>query len=101
MHAAESLLRQVQRAVTEQNKGADTRRPDPVQRVHCRIGTARSLEAPNAALSKPSSRPPLRSLTTDASANIAQEFDKYANIIQNVHTRTIMLAALDPGKLTA
>lgn len=96
MRAAESLLRQAQRAVREQNEGMGLRRPSPVQRVYCRIGKAGSLEAPNAALSKLSSRPPPCSLTTDTSADIAQEFEKYVNIIQNVRTRTIILVTLDP-----
>lgn len=39
-------------------RASGLRRQSPVQRVYCRIGKAGSLEAPNAASSKPSSRPP-------------------------------------------
>lgn len=38
------------------------------------------------------------SLTTDASANIAQEFCKYAIIMRNVCTSTIPQVSLNHGK---
>lgn len=69
-------------------------------KCHCQIGMASSREAPNAASSSPSSRPPPHSLTTDVSGNIAQQIPKYASIIRNVRNKPDIQVTLNHGKPT-
>lgn len=60
-------MRQAQCAVKKQSKGTGLSSDAQVPRsgCHCRIGKRSSREAPNAASSTPSSRPPPRSLATE------------------------------------